>query len=56
MSREERLDPKYYASAPYWDRVVVAEYEACRGSFFLPAGMWEPPPEWFYSDDNDTCR
>ena len=46
MSWEERLDPKYYASAPYCDRAVDTEYEAPCGSFFLPAGMREPPPEW----------
>ena len=56
MSREERLDPKYYASAPYWDRVVEAEYEARHDSFFLPAGMREPPPEWFESYDDDGVQ
>ena len=50
MSQEERLDPKYYALAPYWNRAVDAE---CRGSFFLPVGMREPPPEWFKSDEDD---
>ena len=33
------------------------EYEVRRGSFFLPAGMREPPPEWFASDnDGGTQR
>ena len=56
MSWEERLDPKYYALAPYWNRAVDVEYEARRGSFFLPAGMREPPPEWFESDDDDGAQ
>jgi hypothetical protein len=55
MSWEERRDPKYAVSAPYWDRTVEAEYEARRGSFFLPAGMREPPPEWVDSDDDDDA-
>ena len=56
MSWEERLDPKYYASALYWDRAVDTEYEAHCGSFFLPAGMREPPAEWFESDNNDGTQ
>ena len=31
------------------------EYEACHNSFFLPAGMQEPPPEWFTLDDERAC-
>ena len=46
----------YYALAPYWNMAVDAEYEARRGSFFLPAGIQEPPPEWFESDDDDGAQ
>ena len=48
---EQRADPFYSISAPYWDAVIDAEHEARRGSFFLPRGMHEPPPEWFHSDE-----
>ena len=32
------------------------EYEARRGSFFLPAGMRDPLPEWFEPDDDDGAQ
>ena len=38
MSYEQKLDPKYSISAPYWHAVVNKEYEARCADDFLPTG------------------
>ena len=52
MSYEQKLDPKYSISAPYWHVVVDAEYEARRIGVFLPTAAREPTPELSASDDD----
>ena len=52
MPYEQKLDPKYSISAPYWHAVVDAEYEARCGDF-LPIGAREPTPELSASDEDD---
>ena len=45
MSYEQKLDPKYSISVPYWHAVVDKEYEARRSS------RREPTPELSSTDD-----
>ena len=52
MPYEQKLDPKYSISAPYWHAVVDAEYDARRNGVFLPNAAREPTPELFASDDD----
>ena len=53
---EPRMDPFYSVLSPHGHEVMETEYQARLAGFFVPTGMWEPPQEWFVSDDERVLR